>query len=414
MTVFIELLLLLFLARILGELAERLGQPASVGEIGAGILLAAAAVGFGAQVPFLAQLAHSEVLYYVAHAGIFFLVLLAGIELEPRELAERQAGSLAVAVGGVVLPLAGGFALAWAFLPDSDHKPVLCLLVGTALSISSIAATVKIFEDMGVLHTWYGRMVVSASLIDDVIGLILLAVVLGMIETGDAPDLLDLGWLVGRVAVFFAVTVALGAHVYPRVSRRLRAMQAASFEFSVLCGVGLAYGLLAEALGLHWILGAFMAGLYFERSRVGPLAYNEMRLVFGAVASGFLGPLFFASIGLRVELDAVVQVPLFLFLLIGVALFGKLLGAGLPAFLIQREARGAMAVGAGMSARGAVELVVLSIAAEAGLFAQVDRGDTVTANLFSALILMGVITTLLTPIILRAILPRDPPGPRRD
>ncbi len=408
MTVFIELLLLLALARGLGELAERLGQPASVGEILAGVALAAAAVAFGAEIPFLAQLVHSEVLYYVANAGIFFLVLLAGIELEPRELTERQAGSLAVAAGGVLLPLAGGFALAWAFLPDGGQKPVQCLLVGVAVSISSIAATVKIFEEFGVLHTWFGRTVVSASIIDDVIGLILLAVVLAMIRTGNAPRAADLAWMLGKVGVFFAVTVALGAHVYPHVSRRLRAMQAASFEFSVLCGVGLAYGLLAEALGLHWILGAFMAGLYFERSRVGPLAYNEMRLVFGAVASGFLGPLFFASIGLRVDLGAITQIPLFLGLLIAVALFGKLIGAGLPAWLISRDTRGSMAVGAGMSARGAVELVVLSIAAEAGLFDSGAAGPLV-ANLFSALVLMGVVTTLLTPILLRRILPRSLP-----
>ncbi|UCH75667.1 MAG: cation:proton antiporter [Rhodospirillales bacterium] len=408
MTVFIELLLLLFLARSFGEVAERIGQPASVGEILAGIALAAAALVFGTQIPFLAQLAHSEVLDYVANAGIFCLVLLAGIELEPRELTERQAGSLAVAAGGVVLPLAGGFALAWAFLPDSGHKLVLCLLVGVALSISSIPATVKIFEEFGVLHTWYGRAVVSASIIDDVIGLVLLAIVLAMIQTGNAPGLADHFWLLARVAIFFGVTVALGAHVYPRVSRRLRAMQAASFEFSVLCGVGLGYGLLAEALGLHWILGAFMAGLYFERSRVGPLAYNEMRLVFGAVASGFLGPLFFASIGLRVELGAVIEIPLFLGLLIAVALFGKFCGAGVPAWLTGGDRRGAMAVGAGMSARGAVELVVISIAAEGGLFEAVNRDDPVTANLYSALILTGVVTTLLTPVMLRRILPRGP------
>lgn len=409
MQVFIELLLLLFLARGLGELAERLGQPASVGEIVAGIALAAAAVAFGAQVPFLAQLAQSQVLYYVANAGIFFLVLLAGIELEPRELAERQAGSLVVAAGGVLLPLAGGFALAWAFLPDSGQKQVQCLLVGVAVSISSIAATVKIFEEFGVLHTWFGRTVISASIIDDVIGLILLAIVLAMIRTGNLPSVAEFAWMLGKIGAFFGVTVALGAHVYPHVSRHLRAMQAASFEFSVLCGVALAYGLLAEALGLHWILGAFMAGLYFERSRVGPLAYNEMRLVFGAVASGFLGPLFFASIGLRVELGAITHIPLFLGLLIAVALFGKLFGAGLPAWLVSRDRRAAMAVGAGMSARGAVELVVLSIAAEAGLF---DRGSTaapLVANLFSALVLMSVVTTLLTPILLRRILPRKPP-----
>jgi len=405
--VFIELLVLLMLTRALGEAAERLGQPASVGEIVAGIALASLAVWFGDSIPFLESLIASEILEYVANLGIFVLVLLAGIEMEPKEIAENSAGALAVAVGGMVVPLVAGFGLAWLFLPDTDARQAQALLAGVALSISAIPATIKLLGDAGLLHTRVGETVVSAAVIDDVLGLFLLAILLAVIETKHIPDLATLGLLLAKVLVFFAITIALGAHVYPRVSRGLRTMQAASVELSALAGVALAYGLLAEILGMHWIPGGFMAGLYFEKSRVGVRAYNEIRLICAAIASGFLGPLFFASIGLRVDLTAVTAVPLFLFLLIVVAVVGKIVGAGLPALWVGLKRQEAFAVGAGLSARGAIELVVLSIAFEAGLFAQGDHGDPVVAHLFSSLIIMAVVTTLLAPVLLRRVLPRS-------
>jgi Kef-type K+ transport system membrane component KefB len=409
LAVFLQLFVLLLLTRAFGEAAERFGQPASVGEILAGVALAAVAVQFGDAIPLMAALTENRVLEAVANVAIFFLVLLAGIEMQPGELAEASRHSLLVALGGVVVPFAGGFALAWAFLPETDHKQAQAVMVAVALSISAIPATIKVFSDSGLLHTRLGETVVSAAVFDDIIGLFLLAVLVSLIETGNVPDLTTFSILLVKVVAFFAVTIALGAHVYPRVSRGAKALQAASMELSALAAVALGYGLLAEALGMHWILGAFVAGLFFEPSRVGSKAYNEIKLIFGAVTRGFLGPLFFASIGVRVDLTAVTGVPVFLVLLVLVAFFGKLLGAGLPALWAGFDRRESLAVGVGMSARGAIELVVLSIASEAGLFAQGDQGHPVVAHLFSALILMAVATTLLTPLLLRLILKRGSP-----
>lgn len=410
MQIFLELLALLLLTRIFGEAAERIGQPASVGEIFAGIALALAVVWLGPVLPFLSQMAVSEVLEAVANLGIFFLVLLAGIEMEPREIAESSKTAFGIALGGMVLPLAAGFALAWALLPESDLRSVQSSLAGVALSISAIPATVKVFNDLGLLHTKVGEYVVSAAVFDDVLGLFLLAVLLGVIETGHGPDLFSFLFLLAKVAFFFVVTILLGAHVYPRVSRGVKAMQAAATEFSALAAVALAYGLLAEVLGMHWILGAFMAGLYFERARVGLRAYNEIRLICGTLTNGALGPLFFAYIGLRVDLTALTEAPVFLLLLIAVAFFGKVLGAGLPARFSGLSSRDSMAIGVGMSARGAVELVVLSIAYEKGLFAATAGGDSAARHLFSSLILMGVVTTIMAPMILRRIM-KERSGP---
>jgi Kef-type K+ transport system membrane component KefB len=403
MDVFLQLLIVLVLARLCGEGAERLGQASSVGELIAGIALAAAASLAGGSVPVLGGLADSQALDTVADLGIFFLVLLAGIEMKPTEIARASGGALVIAVGGVLLPLAGGVGLAWIFLPASELKPALALVVGVSMAITAIPATVKVFSDFKLLHARVGELVVAAAIFDDVFGLFLLAVLTAVVQTGEMPALTSLVLLLGKVAVFFAVTIALGVHVYPRISRGIRAMRAAAVEFSAIVGVALAYGWLAEAMGMHWIMGAFMAGLYFEESRVGRRAYNDLKLIVGAVTGGLLGPMFFAWIGLKVDLGTFAAVPFFLLLLIAVAFAGKVVGAGFAGHWIGLPRREALIVGVGMSSRGAMELVVLSIVLDAGLFTAAEDPDPVLANLFSALVIMAMVNTLLSPIVLRRI-----------
>jgi Kef-type K+ transport system membrane component KefB len=397
------MLALLIIARVAGELAERLGQPASVGEIVSGIMLVSAAAWFGQALPFLEQLIASDALEAAAHIGIFFLLLLAGIEIEPKEIAENSAVSFAVAFGGMIVPLLGGFGLVWLFLPESDLKPVQALLTGVALSISAIPAIVKMLTELGLLHTRVGAILISAAIFDDVLGLFLLAVLLSMMESGTFPDIATLVLMLAKVTAFFAITVTLGVHVYPRISRRIKAMQAAAIEFSAITIVALAYGVLAEFLGMHWILGAFMAGLYFEKTRVGRREYDEMRLICGTLTRGVLGPLFFVYIGLQVDLSAVTAVPVFLLLLIAIAFLGKLLGAGIPALFAGLQRQEAAIIGIGMSARGTVELILLSIALESGIFSQAGQKDPIVTHLFSSLVIVGVITTLLVPMIMRRL-----------
>lgn len=201
----LHLFLLLVVTRLFGEVSERVGQPASMGEIVAGVAIAlvtAAAL----PLPLLVNLAESPFLEVAAEFGIFFILLLAGIEMRPREIAEHSGGSLAVALGGVLVPLAGGFALAWAFLPETPLKFAQALLVGVALSISAVPVTVRILMELGLLHTRVGRTVVSAAIFDDVIGLMLLAVMTGVIKTGAGPDLRSMMVLLGQVGAFFAIT----------------------------------------------------------------------------------------------------------------------------------------------------------------------------------------------------------------
>ncbi len=413
MQIFVEILLVLAAARGLGELARRQGLPSSAGEILAGMGLAALIVPLSGSIPFLASLAASPALEAVANVGIFFLVLMAGIEMEPSEIAKTSGTASAVALGGVLVPLAGGGLLVWFALPEGEDRAVLALLAGVAMAISAIPASVRVLTDLKLLHTRLGETIVAAALFDDVIGLFLLALLLAIIETGGPPGLLPLALLLLKVAGFFGATVLIGWHIYPKVSRGMKALQATAMEFTALTFVALAYGLLAELLDMHWILGAFVAGLYFERSRVGAPAYREIKLVCSTVTNGFLAPLFFAYIGLQVDLRAVTEIPLFLLALIAVALAGKLIGAGLPAYWAGLGARDAAAVGVGMSARGAVELIVLSIAYESGVFGAGPNDDGLAGYLFSALVLMGIVTTMIVPLALQWLLRDQSSGPVR-
>lgn len=396
----LHLILLLVLTRLGGALFEKAGQPASMGEIAAGIvLLPLAALPFAP--PLLVALPDSPFLEIAAEFGIFAVLLLAGIEMRPREIAAQSGAALGVAFGGVIVPLAGGFALAWAFLPDSPLKLAQALLVGVALSISAVPVAVKILMELRLLHRRVGEMIVSAAVLDDVMGLVLLAVVLSIIETGSVPNASMMLKLIGQVGLFFALTVGAGMLLEPAFYRWAARLPVPAPLFSALVVIALAYALLAEALGMDFILGPFVAGLFFDPDAVGDQGYASVKASMADLTNGLLAPLFFASIGVRLDLGAVTAVPLFLTLLLVVAFLGKVVGAGVPARLAGLSAREATAVGVGMSGRGAVELVVASIALEAGLFAQ---PDTLVASLFSALVITAVLTTMLMPMVLSAVL----------
>lgn len=398
------LFIMLIATRALGEGTERMGLPASVGEVLAGILLAVLVSWLADWAPVLAAVADGPELKLVATIGIFALMLLAGIEMRPDEIASNSRPAFFVALGGMILPLLAGVALAWVFIPESPLKPVQSLFVGVALSTTAVPAATRVLMELGLLHSRLGEVIISAAIFDDVFGLVLLAILIGVIGTGEVPGALALGFLLLKVAAFFVVTILLGAHVYPHVSRRMGAMEATSLEFSALVAAALAYAVLAEFLGLHWILGAFMAGLFFDQSRVGETCHEDVRKIMTGIIAGIFGPMFFASIGLSVDLSAVSSIPVFLALLVALAFLGKLIGAGIPARLIGLNRRDAIAVGIGMSTRGVVGLVVASIALNAGLFSQSASGDPVVPNLYSAVVITSVVTTLLAPLLLRPLL----------
>ena len=170
--IFVQILVVLVLARLFGEAAERLGQSASVGELLAGMVLSLAGLYLASLTPWIAVLAElrdSAVLAHLGTLGIFFLVLMAGIEMKPKEIAETSKAAFLVALGGMLVPLAAGCALGWLILPEGPLKLPQALVIGVAMSITAIPATVKVLSEFDLLHSRLGETVVAAAVFDDVL-----------------------------------------------------------------------------------------------------------------------------------------------------------------------------------------------------------------------------------------------------
>jgi Kef-type K+ transport system membrane component KefB len=407
MEILYVLLVLLIATRALGEIAVRLGQPSLVGELLAGVIIGVVVMHNGETFPVLAELPESPVFAAITDLGIFFLMLMAGLELRPKKLAQASGGAVLVAIGGLALPLTLGIGVGWSMLPASDLRSAQSLFIGVALAITAVPVSVGVLLSLGKLDTAVGRMIVSAAIVDDVLSLLLLAVLTAVLETGSIPDARALLWLIGEVGLFFVVAVPAGLYLFPWLGRRVARLHADEFEFSFLILAALAYAVLAEALSIHFLIGAFLAGLFFVRQTIDEATYQDVLDKVRALTHGFFAPVFFASIGLHLSGDALLHTPLFLATLVLVATAGKLLGAGIPARLGGMSSREALAVGIGMNARGAVELIVADVAFRAGLFEQPGVQHPIVTSLYSAVVITAIVTTLGTPIGLKWLYARD-------
>ncbi|WP_405237241.1 cation:proton antiporter [Lentisalinibacter orientalis] len=404
MELFYILLVLLLVTRVFGECAKRFSQPVLVGELLAGVILGILASSFSETFPVLADVSHNEVFKAITELGIFFLMLLAGMEMRPKDLTEASGSAAAVAIGGMALPLAMGMGLGWLWLPESDWRFAQMLFIGVALSVTAVPITIATLMDLGKQNTEVGKIIVSAAVFDDVISLFLLAILTALLQSGGgltAETLLVLG---GKVLVFFVLVTLAGRYLMPLSGRLSERLRIGHIEFSVLMAWGLGFAVLAESLGMHFILGAYAAGLFFKRDTIDPEVHEVLYRRIETFSAGFLAPIFFASIGMAIKLEALTAVPGFLLALIAVAFLGKLAGSGVAARLTGLSNRDSLATGVGMNARGAVELIVAGIALEAGLFSHPEPVPEVVGSLFSAIVIMAVVTTVASPMWLRWLL----------
>ena len=406
LNILLIILVLLVVTRTFGELAARVRLPPLVGELVAGILLGFLLQRFDEITPSIWFTANSDIFMGLADLGMFFLMLLAGIRMEPLEFARASRSAALIAVGGMMLPIGAGFALGYAVLPDSGYKLAQSLFIGVALAITAVPVAVRVFMDLGALESRVGIAVVAAALWDDLLSLFLLAVLLAVINGNDGGGVLaikDLVTIVGNALLYFAIAIPIGIWVFPLLDRCFRYLSFPEVEFSVLLLAALAYAVLAEALHLHYIIGAFIAGMFFHPKVVDPDDYERVEQQMSGLTRGFLAPIFFVSIGVHLDFSSVVAVPGFVFLITMLALVSKLVGASIPARLIGFSKRQSVLVGIGMSGRGAVELVVAGVALEAGLFLHPDPPGPIVHALFSAIVVMAMVTTVAMPVALRLL-----------
>lgn len=372
-----QMSLLLFAALAGYLLASRVGQPAVVGEILIGLLIGPSLLGF---------ITYSGFVSNVAHLGAIILLFVVGLEFKLKEIVNLRYGI--IALFGVVVPWLGGFLLARAF----EFEMQQALLIGVALTATSIAITADTLRELGRLHTPAARAIIGAAVIDDILALMALSIArqsgAGELEFG------VLFLMMVKAGAFLIVGAALGQLLLTRLLHRVDASRLAVkypelvFIFTIMTAFLYAMG--AELMGLSAIVGAFVAGVSLEglRLRVS-MSFKEgaeyLRIVFGAV--------FFTSLGVLADLHVLdLSILWFALALTLVALATKLVGCGLSARLLGMAPTDAWVVGVGMAPRGEVAMVVALLALNERIIQQ---------PLFLSLVIMSLLTTIVVPLVLR-------------
>ena len=397
---FLQICAMMSVALIFGQAMHKLRQPAVLGEIIGGILLGPTA--FGALAPQaytwlfktsgLAATGREGVL----KLGMLFFLFVAGLEVDLGHFRRRGASVALTSILGIVIPFGLGFGavllLPGLWGPQAGGMPtIFALFLGMALSISAIPVIARILMDIGLMRTEIGFVVMAAATVNDLIGWSLFSLILSSF----APEGLRPGSLWGSLGVVLGLFVAI-LTVGRWAGRRALVWLQAHLNWpggfiGVTTILVLAAAAATESLGIHAVFGAFLVGVALAGSSE---AWSRAHEVVYQFAVSFFAPLYFVSVGLQADFVANFHPPLVLIVLL-IACVGKILGAGLGARLGGMPLRDAVAVGFGMNARGAMEMILASVALEYGL---IDK------RIFVALVVMALVTSMLSGPVMQRLL----------
>jgi Kef-type K+ transport system membrane component KefB len=398
--VLLGLVIILGAAKLGGELFERLGQPAVLGELLFGMVLGnLALVGWGG-FRFLATDPGLEIL---AQLGVILLLFQVGLESNVREMLSVGWSSLLVAVLGVIVPFLLGWGVSAWLLPEEET--LVHLFIGATLCATSVGITARVLGDLGKIATRESKVILGAAVIDDVLGLVILSVVSGIISaanTGGSLDSLDALAIVAKALVFLVGAILVGGRIVPRVYRAASLLNVHGTLLALSLAVCFLLAWLADRIGLATIVGAFAAGLILDPVRyreLGDRTKHTIEELLQPLAS-FLVPVFFVLMGARVDLSTFghVEVLGFAALLSLAAILGKLIcAAGVLERGLDR-----VSVAVGMIPRGEVGLIFAGIGAQLLLHGH----QVIAPKVFAAVVVMVVVTTLITPPALKITLAR--------
>ncbi len=407
----------LLAAKIGGELFERLSLPAVLGELIAGIVLGNLVL-INSGWSFLEPLRTTPIregwallLDNLARLGVIILLFEVGLESTVKGMMKVGKSALLVAVLGVIAPFFLGFAASWLFVKEAPASLVAAvpgfslnyvhLFIGSVLCATSVGITARVFKDLGRLQTKEAQIILGAAVIDDVLGLIVLAVVSGIVSTAEFGSALHIGSvlrLIGVAVLFLGGSLTIGAFLVPRIIGQLAKLRTGGMAIAtaLLFCFGMAY--LANMAGLAPIVGAFAAGLLLEEVHFRKFREDiEIEQLIKPV-SAFLVPIFFVLMGIQVRLEAFTKLSV-----LGVAAgltIAAVIGKQICGFGVLERGVDRLSVGVGMIPRGEVGLIF----AGAGRILKVIDDAT-----FSAVIMMVIVTTLLTPPLLRMTLSHAKP-----
>ncbi|MBV9072197.1 MAG: cation:proton antiporter [Acidobacteria bacterium] len=375
----LQLLVIFLWAKIFGELFEQLSLPAVLGEILSGVVLGPYLTGF--VVP-------SDAIISIGELGAIFLLFTVGLQIRPKELIRVGGSAIGVALAGVALPFLMGFI----YLVLRHHPTHEAVFIGAAMVATSVGITARVLEDLRVTHSRPAKIILGAAVFDDILGMILLAVVVGLVSSGSVAWL-QLGLLLVEAVGFAVLMIFFAPGVIQRMRPGLERMETHNAPLVLALAICLALSVGAEKIGMAAIIGAFFAGLAF--AEYAP-EWNLIPRVAGI--NEFLAPFFFFIMGAKLNLSVFDRRLLIAAVVVSVlAILSKLIGCGLP--VLREGWDTAVKVGVGMTPRGEVGLIVALIGLQMKMISDAA---------YAIVVFMTGMTTLFAPITLRFLYRNQP------
>jgi Kef-type K+ transport system membrane component KefB len=386
---FVNVVIILVAARLLGEIFQRVGLPSLVGELLAGIIIGPS---------ILSLVRPDESLAVLSDLAVFFLMFLAGLEMDPREIRRAGLPACILSVIAFSVPLVSGYGVSLVL----GLSTIQSLFMGLLLSITAVPVSAIVLMEFGILKTKLGTTIITAAVINDILSLIVLSVIfqlnqpgaMGMIDINKIFDsLIKIGAFIGGI---FAVDLIFrkSSHWLPaRVAPFFQKLQTKEAAFGILLISTILVSIIAQSvIGLHFIIGTFFSGLIVYKEIIRKQNFERVYGIISAITFGFFAPIFFAIIGINIQIELITtSLPIFA-LLIGVAIFSKV-GAGYVGSRILRFSKDeSITIGYLMNGRGMVELVIASIGFSSGI---------IDLKLFSIAVVIGFITTIMAPLLSR-------------
>jgi Kef-type K+ transport system membrane component KefB/nucleotide-binding universal stress UspA family protein len=395
----IQFTLLFVVARILADVMKRLGQATVIGELLAGIVLGQSVLGHFAPalhgVLFPPDPLADHLLEALAWIGVIMLLLYTGLETDLGILRSVGRASIAISWLGMIVPALTGFALGShipvSYLAQPNDRLIFSLFIAVAMSISAVPVIAKILLDLDLMRRDLGLIILAAGIIDDTVGWLMLSIVAGLAAHG-AIDLKSLGSITIAVVAFVGFCYYVGSNLVVRIMRWVDDRGLAEHAgMSAMVGIAMVCAIVTQAIGIHAVFGAFIAGVMLGRSaRLRKADRAELE----ATTIGVFAPVFFAYSGLKVDLFALHGVGL-LAIVLGIAIMGKMVGCTTGALLSRMKWREALAIGVGMNARGGMEIVVALIGLSLGVL---------TSEMYAIIVIVAIVTSLMTPPLLSWLL----------
>lgn len=371
---FLTILIILLATKLAGDLSVRLGQPAVVGKLLIGVVIGPALLGW---------VENSHIIEELSEIGVLLLMFMAGLETDLGDLRRSFKSSMAVAVGGIIVPFTGGYLSGMAIGMPVSHS----IFLGLLLSATSVSISVQSLKDLNLMNSRESTTLLGAAIIDDILVVVLLAFVMSMF----GGEEVNLGLVIGKKFIFFIIAGLFIWKIAKWIMKWLAPLRVT--ESIISAGLILCFFLsfVAEELGVAGIIGAFAAGLAISQTNY----KQEVEHKLEPIAYTIFVPIFFVSVGFSVTFDGLASQIGLLLIFFLIAVVTKLLGSGLGAKLTGFSLRSSAGIGSGMVSRGEVALIIATLGLENGLL---------EPKYFTVLVLVVILTTLITPYLLNRTL----------